>query len=106
MEEDPNLRYYLINDARRGPWGNLWFNLRRWPMNQLRFRQAVVMGADWRYIPRAAFPKGMTYPPVRYALFENAWLENKEAEDFIPAYKPQKVKQLFKEVEQEVEKPF
>ncbi len=103
LKKDPNLKYYSIPEARRSVEA-IWFNFRRWPMNQLKFRQAVAMGMDWDKIVKAAFPVG-TEKIVR-TLFEGSWLENPEAKRLIPSYNPQKAKQLLKELEKEAGKPI
>ncbi len=77
-------------------WGVLWFNLRRWPMNQLKFRQAVAMGADWVKITKTAFPKGTEI--LNRSFFRDSWAENPEAEKLLPPYNPKKAMELIKEV--------
>ncbi len=104
LRRDSNLAYHLIMEARKGSWGNLWFNFRRWPMNQLKFRQAVAMGADWKNIAKAVFPKGID--TTRSTFFERSWLEDKDAKKLLPAYAPAKAKQLLKEVEKEARRPI
>ncbi len=101
VKKDPNLRYYSIAEARRGRQA-VWFNFRRWPMNQLRFRQAIAMGVDWERIIKAVFPKGTEN--ITRTLFQGSWLENPEAKTLIPPYNPQKAKQLLKELEKEAGK--
>jgi peptide/nickel transport system substrate-binding protein len=104
IEKDPKLKYNLFAEARRGTAGNIWFNVRRWPVNQLKCRQAIAMGADWRKIPTILLPKGVL--PVRYSFFERTWLENTEAKNLAPSYNPEKARQLLKEVEKEAGKPL
>ncbi len=98
IEKDPNLKYNKVGEARRGGIA-LWFNLRRWPANQLKFRQAVAMGADWEKIVKAVFPKGTE--EILRTMFQGTPLENPEAKKLVPLYNPQKAKQLLKEVEKE-----
>ncbi len=103
LKKDPNLRYFLVNDITRGG-SALYFNLRRWPMNQLKFRQAVAMGVDWVKITKTAFPEGTA---VFYRSFlKGSWAENPEAETLLPPYNPEKAKKLLKEVEKEAGKPL
>ncbi len=104
IQKDPNLKFNLLNDPMSSTCGNLLFNFRRWPMNQLKFRQAVAMGADWRYFVRALFPKGAE--ATRYTLSERTWMENKEAKALVPTYNPKKARQLLNEVEKEAGKPI
>jgi peptide/nickel transport system substrate-binding protein len=101
LEKDPNIRIYKIPPPTRME-GVVWFNFRRWPMNQLKFRRAVAMGADWRGIAQAAVPKGC-YIPWR-SLLKGSFVENPEAEKWFPLYNPKEAKQLINEVEKEAEK--
>ncbi len=98
IKKDPRLGYFLMEDITHR-WGVLWFNLRRWPMNQLKFRQAVAMGADWAKITKAAFPEGTAI--FCRSFLKGSWAENPEAEKLLPPYNPQKARELLKEVEKE-----
>lgn len=103
LKKDPNLRCNIVYEGRRKGVA-LWFNHRRWPMNQLKFRQAVAMGVDWGGIVKASFPEG-TGKVVR-TLLQDSPLENPEAKKIIPPYDPKRAKQLLKEVEKEAGKPI
>ncbi len=103
IQKDPKLGYFLMDDVTTR-WGVLWFNLRRWPMNQLKFRQAVAMGADWVKIAKAAFPKGTEL--FCRSFLKGSWAENPEAEKLLPPYNPQKARELLKEVEKEAGRPL
>ena len=72
LKKDPNLRYYLLSHYRSGV--AMWFNFRRWPMNQLKFRQAVAMGVDWDKISQSVFPKGAE--KIIRTMFQGTWIEN------------------------------
>jgi peptide/nickel transport system substrate-binding protein len=103
LKKDPRLRYFLIRDITRGG-SALYFNLRRWPMNQLKFRQAVAMGVDWTKITKAAFPEGTA---LFYRSFlKGSWAEDPGVEKLLPSYSPEKAKKLLKEVETEAGKPL
>ncbi len=101
--KDPNLKLYKVSSSIKVQ-GFFYFNHRRWPMNQLKFRQAVAMGVDWMKIVEAAFPKG-SFLPWR-TLFKDSFAENPEAQKLFPSYNPQKAKELLREVEKEAGKPI
>ncbi len=101
LEKDPNIKVYKIAPPTRME-GFVWFNFRRWPMNQLKFRRAIAMGADWRGITKAAVPKGRYIPWL--SLFKGSFVENPEAEKWFPSYNPQEAKRLIGEVEKEAGK--
>ncbi len=103
IKKDPNLAYYVVEDVTRRK-GVIQFNLRRWPMNQLKFRQAVVMGVDWVKITKTAFPEGTAV--FCRSFLKGSWAENPEAEKLIPSYNPKKAMELMKEVEREAGKPL
>jgi peptide/nickel transport system substrate-binding protein len=104
LQKDPKLSFSLVEDIARIRGGVIWFNVRRWPMNSLKFRQAVIMGADWTNIAKVAFPKGSFIS--RKTFLKGSWAENPEAEKLSPAYNPAKAKQLIKELEKETGKPL
>ncbi len=98
LEKDPNAQVYKIPPPTRVE-GILWFNFRRWPTNQVKFRQAVAMGADWRTIAQAAVPKGCYIPWM--SLFKGSFVQNPEAEKWFPKYNPKEAKRLIGEVQKE-----
>ncbi len=106
LEKDPNIKIYkvvpTINPRRYG--GSVSFNLRRWPMNSLKFRQAVAMGIDWEKIARISVPHGLAV--IQRSLLKGSWAYDPKAEKIAPSYNPQKAKQLLKEVEAEAGKPL
>lgn len=103
IKKDSGLGYFLLEDITRIS-GVLWFNLRRWPMNQLKFRQAVAMGADWVKITKAAFPEGTAI--LCRSFLKGSWAENPEAEKLLPPYNPQRGKELVRELEKEAGRPL
>jgi peptide/nickel transport system substrate-binding protein len=104
IKRDPRLGYFLVRDS-ANTGGVFFFNLRRWPMNQLKFRQAIAMGVDWVKVTTAAFPEGAAVPFQRTHL-KGSWAENPEAEKLILPYNPQKARALLKGLEKEAEKPL
>ncbi len=103
MKKDPKLGYFMEEDVTRRK-GALNFNLRLWPMNQLKFRQAVAMGVDWVKITQAAFPEGTA--TFCRSLLKGSWAENPEAEKLLPSYNPKKAMELIKEVEKGAGRPI
>lgn len=103
IKKDPHLAYYAVEDVTRRH-GVLQFNLRRWPMNQLKFRQAIAMGVDWIKITKTAFPEGTAV--FCRSFLKGSWAENPEADKLLPSYNPKKAMELIKEVEKEAGKPL
>lgn len=103
LQKDPKLTFFKVEDVTRRT-GILYFNQRRWPMNQLKFRQAIAMGVDWVNMAKIAFPRD-TFTPCR-SFLKGSWAENPEAEKLLPPYNPTKAKELLKEVENEAGKPI
>ncbi len=104
LKKDPNVKYFVMEDSTRTRGGVVYFNLRQWPMSDVKFRQAVLMGADWTGIAKKIFPEGTFVP--RRTLLKNTWAENKDAEKLAPSYNPQKAKELVKQLEKESGKPL
>ena len=48
LQKNPKLTYQETYDP--SILHKHYFNMRRWPMNDIRFRKAVWMGADWKNI--------------------------------------------------------
>lgn len=80
----------------------LYFNFRRWPMNDLRFRQAMWMGVNWEPIIRnvRAFKMGV----YARTLLEHSAYFNPEAVSMVPKYNPEEAKKLIKAVEKDAGK--
>jgi peptide/nickel transport system substrate-binding protein len=100
LDKDPDIDY------RVGP--NIFtshrhfFNFRRWPMNDIRFRRAMWMGADWKNIAIGSWP----FNSGNYArtLFDHTKFFNPDALSLIPPYDPEKAKDLIKAVEKDAGK--
>ncbi|MBW2303445.1 MAG: ABC transporter substrate-binding protein [Deltaproteobacteria bacterium] len=80
----------------------LYFNMRRWPMSDVRFRKAVWMGADWKNIVINAFPF-KSGKPLRSLLDYTPYF-SPEAEKYMLSYNPKEAKRLIKEVEKDAGK--
>ncbi len=100
IKKDPRMRYYKLVRA-SGRTNGFLFNLRRWPMDQLKFRQAVAMGVDWNNIMKKVYPDAME---IARSYFKNSVAYHPKNEALLPAYNPEKAKQLLKEVEDEAGK--
>jgi ABC-type transport system substrate-binding protein len=97
LDKDPNLAYKpnISPDILR----KLYFNMRRWPMNDIRFRRAVWMGADWQNIATNSF----AYKSGNYArtLLEYTKYFDPEAARLVPPYNPEEAKKLIQAVERD-----
>jgi ABC-type transport system substrate-binding protein len=100
LDKDPNLTYKvgLTGDVLR----KLYFNMRRWPMSDIRFRQAVWMGVDWKNASINAF----AFKSGNHArtLLEYTKYFNPEAVKLIPPYNPEEAKKLIQAVEKDAGK--
>ncbi len=103
-KKDPNLRLYSTTTNYKQNGGGFNFNLRRWPVNQLKFRQAIAMGADWGKIAKVAVPYGQAL--MKRCFLEGSWAYDPKAEKILPPYNPEKAKQLIREVEKEAGRPI
>ncbi len=103
-KKDPKLQVYQIVSSFRLSGGGLYFNMRRWPMNSLKFRQAVAMGADWEKIAKLSVPHGLAV--IKRSLLAGSWAYDPQAEKIVPRYNPEKARQLIKEVEKEAGRPI
>lgn len=100
LEKDPNLLYEAVINTPIVH--KLYFNVRRWPMSDIRFRKAVWMGADWENIGINAFPfHSGNYP--RTHLDRTKYFDPK-AMDMVPSYNPEEAKKLIKAVEKDAGK--
>ncbi len=99
VEKDPNIKVYKIISTTQPNGGVIDFNLRKWPMNSLKFRQAVAMGADWEKIAKIAVPHGQV--DIQRSLLKGSWAYDPKAEKIVPSYNPERAKKLIKEVEKE-----
>ena len=100
LEIDPNLQFepvtatstMYIND----------FNMRRWPMNDIRFRKAYWMGADWDNIVINAVPFSSGQHPRTF--LDRTPYFNPEAVELVPAYNPEEARNLIREAEKDAGK--
>ena len=100
LDKDPNLiwhKIFLSDGLNR-----LFFNFRRWPMNDIRFRKAVWMGADWKNININAHPFQSGDWARTYLEFSTSF--NPEALKLVPAYNPEEAKKLIQAVEKDAGK--
>jgi peptide/nickel transport system substrate-binding protein len=97
LDKDPNLTYKvgLTGDVLR----KLYFNMRRWPMSDIRFRKALWMGVDWKNASINAF----AFKSGNYArtLLEYTKYFNPDAVTIVPAYNPNEAKRLIDAVEKD-----
>jgi peptide/nickel transport system substrate-binding protein len=100
LEKEPNLAYVEVINTES--LNKLHFNVRRWPMSDIRFRKAVWMGADWKNIAINAYP----YKSGKQArtLFEFTTYFNPEALKLVPPYNPEEAKRLIQAVEKDAGK--
>jgi len=100
LEKDPNLTFREV--VQPAMLVKLYFNLRRWPMSDIRFRKAVYMGADWKSIAinAHAFRSG------NYArtLLDYTKYFNPGALDVVPPYNPEEARKLIQAVEKDAGK--
>jgi peptide/nickel transport system substrate-binding protein len=100
VEEDPNLGWmtFIIPDSLN----KMGFNVRRWPMNDIRFRKAIWMGADWINMSINAHPyKSGTSART---LLDHTRYFNPEALKLVPPYNPGEAKKLIQAVEKDAGK--
>jgi len=100
LEGNPDLAYY--DWPLTGVLERLWFNHRRWPMNDNRFRMAVWMGADWKNIIIDSYAHQSGKFSRTYLEFSKYF--NQEAVDLVPSYNPEKAKKLIQALEKETGK--
>lgn len=100
LDKDPNVAYQvgLTGDVLR----KLYFNLRRWPMSDIRFRRAVWMGVDWKNASINAF----AFKSGNHArtLLEYSKYFNADAVKLVPPYNPEEAKKLVQAVEKDAGK--
>jgi ABC-type transport system substrate-binding protein len=100
LQKNPKLTYQETIDP--SILHKYYFNMRQWPMNDIRFRKAVWMGVDWKNITinSWAFKSG------NYArtLLEYTRYFNPEAVKLVPPYNPEEAKRLIQAVEKDAGK--
>jgi peptide/nickel transport system substrate-binding protein len=79
-----------------------YFNFRHWPGNDIRFRKAMWMGAQWEQIAKNSQPGKMGIPAR--TLLEHSDFFNPEALKLVPPYNPEEAKKLIKAVEKDAGK--
>ena len=100
LDKDPNLEWDTVTSS--SIIQKHYFNVRRWPMNDIRFRRAVWMGADWKNIIINAYP----YKSGVFArtLLDHTPYFNPEAMNLVPPYNPEEAKKLIQAVEKDAGK--
>jgi ABC-type transport system substrate-binding protein len=100
LEKDANLSYHeiIIPESLN----RMNFNLRRWPMNDIRFRKAVWMGADWQAIAVNAYPYKSGNPARTF--LEHTKYFNLDALKLVPPYNREEAKRLIQAVEKDAGK--
>lgn len=100
LDKDPNLQYEEV--VSYSTLHKHYFNVRRWPMSDVRFRKAMWMGADWRNIAVNSWPfKSGNYPRT---LLDRTKYFNPDAMKLVPPYDPEEARRLVKEVERDAGK--
>lgn len=100
LMKDPNLEFEAVAAIATMP--KDYFNVRRWPMSDIRFRKAVWMGADWQNISINSQPYRSGQWP-RTFLDRSKYYDPENAE-LVPKYNPEEAKKLIKEVERDAGK--
>jgi ABC-type transport system substrate-binding protein len=100
LKNNPKLTYQETFDP--SVLHKYYFNVRRWPMNDVRFRKAVWMGVDWKNaaINAWAFKSGNW----ARTLLEYTKYFNPEAVKLVPPYNPEEAKKLIQAVEKDAGK--
>jgi peptide/nickel transport system substrate-binding protein len=100
LERDPSLHFEPIT-ATSTLYINC-FNMRRWPMNDIRFRKAYWMGADWENITLNADPLKSEQHPRTF--LDRSKYFNPEAVQLVSAYNPVEARKLVRETEKDAGK--
>ncbi|MBW2029461.1 MAG: ABC transporter substrate-binding protein [Deltaproteobacteria bacterium] len=79
-----------------------YFNFRRWPMTDLRFRKAIWMGADWKNI--AINTRANKSGLYARTLLDYTDFFNPGAVHLVPGYNPEEAKKLIRAVEKDAGK--
>ena len=97
LDKDPNIAYKV--GLTGGVLRKYYFNMRRWPMSDIRFRKAFAMGVDWKNASINAF----AFKSGNYArtFLEYTKYFNPEAVNLFPAYNPEEAKKLIQTVERD-----
>jgi ABC-type transport system substrate-binding protein len=98
--QDPNLLFEPVTAI--ATMHKKYFNVRRWPMSDVRFRKAFWMGADWKNISINSGPyKSGQWPRT---ILDRSKYFNPEAMKLVPKFNPEEAKRLIKQVEKDAGK--
>jgi ABC-type transport system substrate-binding protein len=97
LKNNPKLAYQEMPDP--SVLHKYYFNMRRWPMNDVRFRKAVWMGADWKSMAVNAW--ALKSGNHARTLLEFTKYFNPEAIKLVPSYNPEEAKKLIQAVEKD-----
>jgi peptide/nickel transport system substrate-binding protein len=97
VDADPKLKFLPEYVPWRG--NGLWFNMRRWPMSDRRFRLAVAMGAEWRQVAKNSIELGLGRPIL--TLLDDSWAYDSKAADLFPSHDVKKARELIASLEKE-----
>lgn len=100
LQKNPKLAYHGLFDP--SILHKHYFNMRRWPMNDVRFRKAVWMGADWKNIAVNAFAFQSGNPARTFLEYSKYF--NPEAVKLLPPYNPEEARKLVQAVEKDAGK--
>ena len=100
LERDPYLQFEQVT-ATSTLHLNV-FNMRRWPMNDIRFRKAYWMGVDWENIAVNTVPFKSGQHPRTFLDMTKYF--NPETVELVPAYNPEVARNLVKETEKDAGK--
>jgi ABC-type transport system substrate-binding protein len=100
LEQDPYLRFEPVTLT--STMHINYFNMRRWPMNDVRFRKAYWMGADWENVVIHAVPFASGQHPRTF--LDRTQYFNPEAMKLVPGYNPGEARNLVAEAEKEAGK--
>ena len=100
IKKDPNIDIKITTNPMVVQ--KFYFNFKKWPNTDIRFRKAVWMGVDWKTISINAFPN-------KKGLYAGTHLNrsdfyNPDAQKLVPAYNPEEAKKLLKAVEKDAGK--
>jgi peptide/nickel transport system substrate-binding protein len=102
LQADPDLEYQESRNAL--VLHKQVFNVRRWPMSDVRFRKAIWMGADWENIGKNV--RAYTMGVYARTFLEHSAHFNPEAVTLVPRYDPTEARSLIDAVEKSAGKPI
>jgi ABC-type transport system substrate-binding protein len=101
VEKDPNLRVYKVLRTFRDI--KLYYNNRKWPLSEPKFRQAITMAVDF---DKNVQVLGGGAQRAKSFMDGSPWAFDPEIGKLFPKYDLEKAKQLIREVEKEGGKPI